>query len=213
MENLYVINEKTSTGMTPLFQEPGINDNNELVEIKYEVNPQGNELLAFTWKDENGAPAVLTEWPPKLWPPENNKPYDQMSDEEKEVIKRKASSQSARAAQILECYLGEVNEELLNVNSFKEFAEKVIELLGDSYKGVKVRIKVTYDGKWATVSNKSKYKFIEPMSVPKEKTAIKILGGDKMERPPMTAKVDDESNDTSNPLNDTKSEDADNLPF
>lgn len=205
MQNLYVINKNTQVGSTPNYQEPGINDNNELVEVKYTTSPKGNPFLSFTWKNESGAPVTLTEWPPRM-----DRPFETMSKEDQERIKWGIDSQMSRIKQILEVYIGKIEDEVINSASFEEVAKKVITLLGDSYKDKKVRIKVVYDNRGYTiVSNRANYVFIESMNVPKEETKIKILGGDLMERP----KKDKETEDFSFTTTDNSGNKADDNPF
>lgn len=210
MQNLYVINEQTKVdNYGPSYIEAGIHENIKLVEVKYDQTPKGNEFLAFTWANEYGDKVTLTEWPYK---PRSGRPYDQQSPDEKKLTEGVISNQVERVTRILMAYLGEIDKEVVNSSSFKEFAEKVVTTLKDSVDNETklVRVKVVYDKNGYTiVSNRSAYPFIEPMSVAKDASKIRILAGDLMERP----KVDKEDKEE-NPLGETPTDkNVDDIPF
>jgi hypothetical protein len=102
-------------------------------------------------------------------------------------------------------------------NSFEEFALNTIKALGDSYKGVKVRIKVIYDKRnFTALPSYTNYDWIELMSVPKELSKIKILAKDKMAKSAPTHlegadEVKNEIIEIDSKVPSTKTED--DLPF
>lgn len=184
------------------FIEAGIHEDLEFDRITYNVSANGNKFLAFYLKDLSGAEVSKTEWEPK--------------DEDPEKLKNKVNNQMIRIHHMLvgSGMLSEVN---IEADNFEEFANKLINLVGDKYKGVKVRAKVVYDdNNYTTLPNYTKYVWIEPMSVPKEKSKIRVLGIDRMER----IKPDDTFSQN-NPFENSEmlesekddNKDKENLPF
>jgi len=184
------------------FIEAGIHEDLEFDRITYNVSANGNKFLAFYLKDLSGAEVSKTEWEPK--------------DENPEKLKNKVNNQMIRIHHILvgSGVLSEIN---IEADDFEEFANKLIDLVGDKYKDVKIRAKVVYDdNNYTTLPNYTKYIWIEPMSVPKEKSKIRILGIDRMERirPDDTSSQSNpfESVDTSESEKDNNKDKSD-LPF
>lgn len=144
------------------FIDVGIHDNVELTNVRYDVSPNGNQFLAFDFQDEKGKTLSHTEWFPG------------------DGADSKIKNQMKRVRHIVVKYIPE-EKYIFEANNFKDFAEKTIALLGESYKGVKVRLKVTYNNNnWADLPNY--LPFIEKMDVPKEKSKLEILSIDKMQK-------------------------------
>jgi len=150
------------------FMDVGIHENVELTRIVYSTTENGNQFLAFYFKDENGAELSHTEWEPK--------------DKDMDLVKlqSKTQNQMKRVHHIMTKYISK-DEAKLKVNSFKEFAESVISKLANNFEGVKVRIKVIYS--WNDFTSLPKYTpFIENMSISKEDSKLKISSIDKMSK-------------------------------
>ena len=161
------------------YVEAGIIENAELKSIRYAVSEKGNEFIEFTFEDSTGSKLTQTEY----------KPSGKTSEEELE----KTIKQMQRIKQIV-CGYDEKNPETITylqpseysvqANDFKSFCEGTIRLLNNRYVGKKVRIKAVYSDKgFVTLPKYSKFVFIEPMTIPVEKSAIRILGIDKIVRP------------------------------
>lgn len=215
MQDLYTVNENTKTATsTSTYIEAGIHENLKLVEIKYDVTKNGNEFLAFYATNDNGDKVSNTEWP---YTPRT--PWEQMDENDKEKAISIIENQKAKVKQIVETFKPNFN---ITASSFKEFAEKTIQFLGDSYTDVKFRLKVVYDKRnYTTFAQSARYQFIEPMTVTKEDSQIRVLSNDKMERDGgrdkpstetlPTALIDDGS-DTA-PAATTTSDSTEELPF
>lgn len=204
MQNLYNINKETSTASdNATFIDVGIHDGIVMTEVKYSKTVNGNEFLAFYFVNNHGDKLSHTEWPVKL-----SMPLDSMSEVEREKMLGIIESQKSRVKQIIEVYKGDFE---IEAGNFKEFAEKTIEFLGEAYKDKPVRVKVVYDYKgYTTLPNRSRYTFIEPMSVPKEDSKIRILTGDVIIRP----KKDNEQEDVLGTSGDnTPTDKKEDLPF
>lgn len=149
------------------FMDVGIHENVEMVKIEYGKTPN-NEFLAFYFVGPTGEKLSHTEWKP--------------TGVDTEKVAEKEMNQMSRIKQIV---LNFISPErfIFQANSFEEFAKKVIELIGTSYVGVKLRLKVVYSGKYTSLPNYWKFRFIERMDqVPAEKSKIKVLSIDKMTR-------------------------------
>lgn len=207
MQGLYNINETTKTAANATtWIQPGIHEDLKLVDVKYDVSKNGKEFLAFYAENAQGDKVSCTEWPfsPK-------KPFDQMDAIEKETAISIIENQKSKIKQIVEVFKPNFN---ITAESFKDFAEKTIAFLGDSYKNTPIRLKVVFDKRgWTTFGQSSKVVFIEPMTTTKENSKIRILQTDRMVRP---AQPDDEVNE-SNPVNEvdepTTSAPTDEVPF
>lgn len=164
------------------FMDVGIHEDVELVNIRYELTSANNEFLAFEFKGTDGSKLTHTEWKPKN------------ADTPEKTAERELNQMS----RVKKIALQFVTKEqfIFKAHDFESFAKKVIEVIGKSYIGVKLRVKVVYSGKYTGLPTYWKFDFIERMDrVSKEKSKIKILSIDKMERP-----VSDPIPQTNNPF-------------
>ncbi len=206
MQGLYNINENTKTATTAkTWIHPGIHENLKLIDVKYDVSKNGKEFLAFYVENEKGDPVSCTEWPynPK-------KPFEQMDAIEKETAVSIIESQKSKVKQIVEVFKPNFN---ITADSFKDFAEKTIAFLGDSYKNTPIRLKVVYDKRgWTTFGQSARATFIENMSIAKTDSRIIILENDRLLRPEQPMANSKEVNPI-NSIVETKAVPVDDLPF
>ncbi len=149
------------------FMDTGIHENVEMVKVEY--GKATNEFIAFYFKGENNEKLVYTQWKPGG------------SDPDK--VTEKELNQMSRIKQICMCFIPE-EKFVFQSDTFEDFAKKIISLLGTTYVGVKLRVKVVYSGNYTSLPNYWKFRFIERMdTTPKEKSKIKILSIDKLTRP------------------------------
>jgi hypothetical protein len=166
--------ELASEQTTPGFMDSGIHENVEMTKVEYKVSPAGTEMLAFYFVNQSGEIGSHTEFTPK-----GKDEADQLSKE---------MNQMSRIKQIVKTFVP-ADKFVFDVKSFKEFAEKTIQILGDSYVGVKIRVKFVYSGKYTSLPKPWKPRFIERMDnngyygEPKGDSKIKILSIDQMTRP------------------------------
>ena len=190
MQGLYNINEKTKTAANAkTWITPGIHENLKLVDVKYDISKNGKEFLAFYVENEKGDTVSCTEWPfnPR-------KPFEQMDATEKETAISIIENQKSKVKQIVEVFKPNFN---ISAESFKDFAEKTIAFLGDSYKNKPIRLKVVFDKRgWTTFGQSARAVFVENMSIAEDASKIRILPSDKLIRP---AQPDDEKTE-SNPV-------------
>ena len=159
-----------------LYMLPGIHENSELTSVEYQKNESGSEFIAFYFENPYKEKLSHTEW--KVFPRKN---IDTLNEKEKTLYARLINEQIARINKIVTTFISEEKFRGVEANSFEEFCKKTIQTLGDSYKGVKVRIKVVYDKRnFTALPSYTNYEWIEPMSVSKEESKIKILAKDKL---------------------------------
>lgn len=185
--------------------EAGIKENLKLVDVAYGVSPKGREFLSFYVEDEHGDKMSHTEWQVGL-----SKPFDAMSDQEKQAYLSSVDTQKRRVGQIVTTFIPREKYSFV-ANTFKEFAENIIRILDQRDKDQLFRAKIVYGNKnWTTFPNYWKYTFIESMSVPKEESKIRILNIDNM----VKKAPDVESNPIEDAgIPDTKETSNTDLPF
>jgi hypothetical protein len=157
----------------------GIHENSELTSIEYKQTDRGSELIAFYFENELKEKLSHTEW--RVMP---SKDLNTMSEKESKVYFSLVAGQIRRINAIATTFISEEDFRKVKGNTFEEFCKNVIATIGDSYKGVKVRIKVVYDKRnFTALPSYTNYEWIEPMTVSREDSKIKILTNkDKMEK-------------------------------
>lgn len=162
---MYGFDETTeSSGSGGNLMSPGINENVKLIDIKYENSKQdgtGTDVLRFYFEDSDGATFNHTEFPiDRERVVENAKKW---GEDPKDLLQREESDFGARIKHIVECFVP-AEKAKVKASSFEEFCEKVIELLGESYQDVPVRLKVILNKKdFLTLPRKTFTPFIERM--------------------------------------------------
>ncbi len=185
---------------TPGFMDVGIHENVEMTKVEYGKSANGNEFIAFYFVNEQGEKGSHTEYVPKA------NTLEQQT--------KKEMNQMSRIKQIVKTFIP-AEKFVFSVNTFEEFANKTIQLLGDSYKGVKIRVKMVYNGKYTSLPKPWKPRFIERMDnngyygeQPISESKIKILSID-----PMTREQADPIPTVTNPFTEAPSLVTANTPF
>jgi hypothetical protein len=148
------------------FMGPGIHDNCELkhkdadkLPIQYGESAKGNKFAAFHFINDKNEILIHTEWEP--------------SDLDDEKLANKTNNQIKRFKHIITKYVPKEQFEGFTANNFEEFVKKSIQILGNKYKGVKIRVKVTLNN--ANYTSLPNYTpFVELMSVPKADSVLNI---------------------------------------
>ncbi len=193
---MYKVDTNTnSEASTTSFIDVGIHENVELTNVEFKVSPDGgNEYMVFHFQDEQEKTLSHTEWKAK--------------DDDPAKLANKQLNQIKRIKHIVTKFIPE-EKYVIEADDFKTFCSETIRLLGTSYKGVKVRIKVIYS--FNNYTSLPRYvPFIENMSVPKEKSKLEILSIDKM----VKTQADQERPTQANPFESSSTDTAtDDLPF
>lgn len=155
------------------FIPAGINEDVVLKSAKTEESPNGSRFLEITF-EKNGATLTHTEWEPKM--NEYTTTVEQLTEKQK--------NQYSRMLQILDCFYND-DDITFEGESFKEFAEYIVDKLNNADKTKKLRVKVVYNDRgYTTLPKYAKFTFIEPMDLPEGKTtAIATLGMDVFIKP------------------------------
>lgn len=176
MQSLYTVQKNLEVKQNRTsYIEAGIRENLSLVEVTYGVSPNGNEFIAFTFEDVNGDKFTPTEYAVRL-----SKAFEQMSEQEQANFLKSVDSQKRRIGQIVTTFVSPEQYAFV-ANNFKEFAENIIRILNNRDKSLKCRVKIVYnDRNFTALPRYWAYTFIEPMTVAKENSKIRILNIDKI---------------------------------
>lgn len=147
----------------------GINDDVKLQSIETLVSPQGKDYLKVTF-EKNGQTASFTEW-------KNEKNMWIKTDED---LQKRDDLQFGRILQLINCFYDNTPE--FEGNSFSEMIKWVkakLEVIAKTNNTL--RLKVVYDKNgYTTISRYGVY--VEPMTVTKENSQIKLFKNDLLER-------------------------------
>ena len=160
-----------NTEFNSSYMPVGINENVTLKEVNVNKTPQGRDFLEIIFENEQGQTATMTEW-------KNEKNMWIKTDED---LQNRDNQQFGRILQVIDC-LGLRPE--FEGSSFVEMINWTKGIL-EQYKNIdnkKLRLKVVYDKKGYTKVS-SLGIFVEPMSVAKEESQIKLWKNDLLERP------------------------------
>ena len=158
------------------YMEPGIHENCELTSIEYKKTDRGSELIAFYFENSLGEKLSHTEW--RVQP---TKDINTMSEKESKVYFSLVTGQIRRINAIATTFVSAETFRNVKGNTFEDFCNSAIATIGGAFKGVKVRIKVVYDKRnFTALPSYTNYDWIEPMTISKEDSKIKILAKDKM---------------------------------
>jgi hypothetical protein len=157
------------------FMDVGIHENVELTRVEY--GKTSNEFIAFYFVGADGSKLSYTAWKPSL-----------KGDETAERLVEKELNQMSNLKQIVSCFIPS-ERFAFPANDYEDFAKKIIELLGTTFVGVKLRVKVVYSGKYTSLPQYWKPRFIERMDnngsygdKQSDKSKIKMLSIDIKER-------------------------------
>jgi hypothetical protein len=160
------------------YMGPGIHPNSELTLVEYKKTEKGSEFIAFYFENAKNEKLSHTEW--KVM---SRKDPKTMTEKEKTLYIKLINDQVTRINAIATTYITEEAFRKVEGNTFEEYCFNVIKALGNSYNGVKVRIKVVFDKRnFTALPSYTNYEWIEPMTVSEADSKISILRKDKMEK-------------------------------
>jgi len=150
--------------------EPGIHENLELAKpdgsypIVYERSKNNSEFIAFHFMNSDKQTFVHTEWLP--------------SSDKPEALEKKTANLSKRLLHIGKKFVDE-SQLKFKAETFEQLARKIISIIGDNYKGKKLRCKIIYNNKnFTTFPNY--VPFVESMTIPTEKSKLRMSPDDKV---------------------------------
>lgn len=203
-------NTKTATVNNSEFNSSympvGINENVTLKEVNVKKSPTNKDYIEFTFVNEEGKEAKMSEW-------KNEKNMWIKTDED---LQNRDNQQFGRILQIINCFHESVPEA-----SFSTFAEMInwVKTMLDPMIASKksLRLKVIYDKNgYTTISTYGM--FVEPTTVAKEDSQIKLFKRDLLERP-IVADVEPATDPLANNISIPETEninhasDGSDLPF
>jgi len=192
------------------YMDVGIHENVELVSVEYKQTEK-TEYIAFYFEDEAKAKLSHTEWKIR-----QSVPLTEMEPDAAALHLRLVNDQIRRINSIVTTFTPEEKFRKVDTDTFADFCKSTIEVLGNSYKGVKVRIKVVYDRRnFTSLPRYTNYTWIERMTVPKEESEIKIFTNDKLTKSVPRA-INGADEDVKNVLTEINTEtkpEEDKLPF
>ena len=188
----------------------GINENITLKEVNVNKTPNGRDFLEIIFENEQGQTATMTEW-------KNEKNMWIKTDED---LQNRDNQQFGRILQVIDAAIGSHTD--FEGSSFAEMINWVKAQLEPATNPANMRqgmrLKVVYDKKGYTKVS-SYGVFVEPMSVAKEESQIKLWKNDLLERPvqadvekPVDPLANQDISDFSTPVT-ADSTGADDLPF
>ena len=190
-----------NTEFNSSYMPVGINENITLKEVNVSKTQNGRDFLEIIFENADGKTATMTEW-------KNEKNAWIKTDED---LQRRDDQQFGRILQVIDAIKGGHND--FEGSSFIEMINWAKHCLSDG-ESSPVRLKVTYDKNGYTQVSKNGI-FVEPMSVAKEESQIKLWKNDLTERP-VKADVEkpiDPLTVNSAPVTADSNTGADGLPF
>jgi len=173
---MYKITDSVLATKAPSYIGVGIHEV-ELSEIVLDVSKNNKTFFAFYYVNEQGQKLSKTEWEVNL--PED---MNSLTPDKKRAFEAVIQQQMKRILKVAKLFVPE--EELKidkDFNTFKEFCQFVKDKIGDKHKGVKLRIKATYDKNgWVTTPSYTydSIEWIERVDkVPAEKSRIQMIEG------------------------------------
>ena len=158
-----------NTEFNSSYMPVGINEDVTLKEVNVNKTPQGRDFLEIIFENGQGQTATMTEW-------KNEKNMWIKTDED---LQNRDNQQFGRILQVIDSVKDGHGD--FEGSSFVEMINWVKEQLVEEDSKL-LRLKVVYDKKGYTKVS-SLGVFVEPMSVAKEESQIKLWKNDLLERP------------------------------
>jgi hypothetical protein len=187
----------------------GIQDNFELVAVRYGVvgKKEGSAAkgLMFDFKRGEKFTITHTEFPIDV---ERQKQYRkkikvegvEREETAEEAVERAFKEQATRIKHIVSKFIAE-DKIIIKASSFEEYANAVIKLLGDTFKGIKLRLKLIYNNK-NLLSFPKFPKFVELMSVTPTQLELTDYDKDKLKKSTADAETGGSSKGAATPDED-----------
>ena len=166
---MYGFDESTNTSSGGSKIQAGITENVLLKDVTYDhlkTDGTGQKVLRFVFADSNGATFTHIEFPidydSRL---QAAKGWSKSKDDAERYVKQEFQSQGERIKHILSCYIPK-DKCVFHAQTFEEFANGIIKLLGQTYNNVPVRIKTIYkkNSAYTTFPKRAVAPFIQNMS-------------------------------------------------
>lgn len=145
----------------------GTNENVKLTRVAYEPFKQdgtGDKVLKFEFVDEDGRQFVHNEW--EIEPDRIKQNAKAWGKDYAELLEGTMRDTTERIKHIMSCFMP-LREIKVKGSNWAEFAQAVIDNMGDKYQDIPVRIKLILNNKdYTRFPKRAINDFIQPMSHP-----------------------------------------------
>lgn len=145
----------------------GTNENVQLTRVAYEpfkADGTGSHVLKFEFVDEGGRQFTHNEW--EIEPDRVKQNAQAWGQDYRELLEATMRDTTERIKHIMSCYMP-LRDIQVKGSTWAEFAQAVIDNLGEKYKDVPVRIKLILNNKdYTRFPKRAINDFIQPMSQP-----------------------------------------------
>jgi hypothetical protein len=169
---MYGFDETTATGGGNFGKiAAGIVENIHLKDISYDhlkADGSGDKVIKFVFADDAGATFTHIEFPidfaQRL---QLAKGWGKSTADAEAYVKQEYEAQGERIKHILSCFIPK-DKCVVKAESFEQFAQGIIKLIGDNHRNVPVRIKTVYKGTsgYTTFPKRALKPFIQNMKEP-----------------------------------------------
>ena len=167
LTSMYNIDNAVSTPKSNAPIPAGINQNVQLKSVYFEAlrkDGTGGNVLKFNFEDAAGRSFRHTEWEVDVERTRSN--AKQWGKDPDKAVQNALMGLSGRIKHILSCFIPR-DQVVISGNTWDEFGGNVVNLLGDAYQGIDVRVKLILNGKDYTSFPKQAFRpFIQRMDVP-----------------------------------------------
>ena len=172
---MYKITDSVLSSNAPSYIGVGIHEV-ELVDVVLDKSKSGKTFFAYYYANEDGQRLSKTEWEVNL--PAN---FDSLPEEKKRGYDAVIEQQMKRILKVATLFVSEEEFKNKSFNNFSDFCGYVKQKLEGKTKGIKLRIKATYDKNgWVTTPTYTydSMPWIERVDkVPADKSKIQIIEG------------------------------------
>jgi hypothetical protein len=168
---MYGFDEQTGASEGRSRIPAGITENVFLKDVMYEplkADGTGDDVIKFLFCDTAGSSFTHIEFPidaDRLT--ELAKGWGKSQADAESYTKQQFDAQGERIKHILSCFIPK-DKCVFRAANFKEFAEGVIKMVGDTYVDVPLRVKIVYkkNSQYTTFPNRAFKPFVQPMREP-----------------------------------------------
>jgi hypothetical protein len=168
---MYGFDEQTGASEGRSRIPAGITENVFLKDVMYEplkADGTGDDVIKFLFSDTAGSSFTHIEFPidaDRLT--ELAKGWGKSQADAESYTKQQFDAQGERIKHILSCFIPK-DKCVFRAANFKEFAEGVIKMVGDTYVDVPLRVKIVYkkNSQYTTFPNRAFKPFVQPMREP-----------------------------------------------
>lgn len=164
---------RSNQGNDLKYLDAGIHEDCKITNIRIDKTAKGASFIEFTFESQDGRVLKHSKFEPTP-----------IEGQDELAMARRGENFMRNILQIVRCY----TQENFQATSFESMANWIKGVIEPQMNNVALRIKVVYryseaNGRdYSSLPMYFEHTYIEPMSIPKEKSTIKIVAQDKIER-------------------------------